>query len=330
MNNSTPSNGAEDSSTEIMTSLSAMAWSFAFGVLAVMAIFGNLSVIFAFARDIRLRTRTNFIIVGLSTADLLVSFMAIPLYIAMIMLYTSHRKIHVALNVIYHAVDVFGGFASIFHLIFISLERFYAIAFPVNHRNSSKNIYRRALMGCWVAAGTLAFIHSIRQSDYNIGGAFFVLFCVCFFVAFIVICAAYFGIWRKTKEKKLIQKGSGRVFKRHQQEIMISMSILIVIIVFVLTWLPFFCINAIFFFEGTFKRTSIPFEVVQFTKLLHYSNSAINPIIYSLRIPGFRRTFTGLIRRESTRSLRISLALSRHDSTKNDQGHNLVDATIGS
>ena len=329
MNNSSSSNGTMGSTgAEITTSLSIFSWSIAFGVLAVMAIFGNIAVILAFTRNIKLHTRANYIIVGLSTADLLVGSIAVPLYIGIIVLYARQSEIPFLLSVIYHAVDIFGGFASIFHLIIISLERFYAIAFPVNHRNSSKVAYRRVLMICWVASASLAVIHSTTHGDFNITSAFFIIFCVCFVTAFIVICAAYFGIWKRTTEKKLISK---RALKRHQREMMIATSLLIVIVVFVLTWLPFFCINAIFFFEGGVAVNSIPFEVVQFTKLLHYSNSAINPVIYSLRIPGFKKTFTSFMRRESTRSFRLSaVSLSRHKSTKNDQRYNMTDMTLAS
>ena len=316
MNNSTAANETLRPAPESITSLSIMAWTVVFGILAVMAIFGNSTVILAFIRNIKLHTRTNFIIVGLATADLLVGFIAVPLYISITLLFKRHLDIPVVLGVTYHAVDVFGGFASIFHLMLISLERFYAIAFPVSHRNSSKAVYLGVLVICWVTAGTLSFIHSIRYSNYNITRAFFILFFVCFSVALFVICTTYLGIWRKAKEKKLMRKGSRRTFKRHDHEVMIAMSLLIVIVVFAVTWLPFFCINAVYFFQSELKRKSISFEVIQFTKLLHYSNSVINPIIYSLKIPGFKKTFSSLIRRGSTRSRRASFSLSRRDSSR--------------
>lgn len=315
MNNSTAANETLPS-PETMTSFSIMAWSVAFGTLAAMAIFGNSTVILAFIRNMKLHTRTNFIIVGLATADLLVGLIAVPLYMSMTLLYKRHLYIPLELSVIYHAVDVFGGFASIFHLMLISLERFYAIAYPVSHRNSSKVVYLGGLIICWVTAGTLSFIHAIRYSNSNITRAFFILFFVCFSVALFAICFMYLGIWRKAKEKKLVRKGSRRTLKRQDLEVKIAMSLLIVIIVFAVTWLPFFCINAVYFFQSERKRKTISLEVIQFTKLLHYSNSAINPIIYSLKIPGFKKTFTSLIRRESMRSRRASFSLSRRESSR--------------
>lgn len=282
MNNTTAVNGTSLSPDDI-TSFSVMAWGVAFGTLAVMAIFGNSTVILAFIRNLSLHTRTNFIIVGLATADLLVGLIAVPLYMSMMLLYQRHLYIPVVLSVIYHAMDVFGGFASIFHLMLISLERFYAIAYPVSHRNSSKVVYVGVLMICWVTAGTLSFVHSFRYSSYNIKRAFFILFCVSFFVAFFAICLMYLGIWRKAKERKLVRKGSRKTVQRQDHEVRIAISLLIVIIVFAVTWLPFFCINTVYFFQSDRKRKKISFEVIQFTKLLQYCNSAMNPIIYSFK-----------------------------------------------
>ena len=313
MNNSTAANETRPRD-ESITSFAIMAWSIAFGMLAVMATTGNSTVIVAFARNTKLHTRTNYIIVGLATADLLVGLIAVPLYIGLMLFYTRHLVAPESLKAVYNVADIFGGFSSIFHLMLISLERLYAIALPVNHRNSSKWLYVAALIVSWSVSGTLSFLHSLRHGNSDIRKTFLVLMWIFFTVAFIVICTAYIVIWRKAKERKLLGRGFRRGLRRQDREIMIAMSLLIVIIVFVVTWLPFFCINTIYFFAS--EPTTISFQVIQFTKLLHYCNSAINPIVYSLKIPGFKKTFTSLLRWESVRSLRASFSLSRRESSK--------------
>lgn len=312
MNNTTAVNETSPLPKNI-TSFSVMAWGVAFGTLAVMAIFGNSTVILAFIRNLSLHTRTNFIIVGLATADLLVGLIAVPLYMSMTLLYQRHLHIPMVLSVIYHVVDVFGGFASIYHLMSISLECFYAIAYPVSHRNSSKV---GVLVICWVTAGTLSFIHSFRYSNYNIQRAFCILFCVSFTVAFFAKCFMYLGMWQKAKERKLVRIGSRKTLKRQHYDVKIALSLLIVIIVFAVTWLPFFCINTVYFFQSDRKRKKISFKVIQFTKLLHFCNSAMNPIVYSFKIPGFKNIFISLIRKDLSRSPRTSFSFSRWNSSK--------------
>lgn len=98
MNNTTAVNETSPLPKNI-TSFSVMAWGVAFGTLAVMAIFGNSTVILAFIRNLSLHRRTNFIIVGLATADLLVGLIAVPLYMSMMLLYQRHLHIPMVLSV---------------------------------------------------------------------------------------------------------------------------------------------------------------------------------------------------------------------------------------
>ena len=291
-----------------------VAWSLAYGAVALCATLGNLLVIAAFARNAKLHTRTNYFVVGLASADLLVGIVAVPLYISLMLLY-QRAPIPEALNSVHLIADIFGGFSSIFHLMLISLERFYAIVCPVSHRNSSRWKYLLSLAIVWIVSACLSVIHNSLKGSKK---AFLILLLVCFAVAFIVICAAYVGIWRKAKQRKRKSSNSlasKRKRRKHDQELVIAITVLIVIALFIVTWLPFVCINVLYYFTSHSIKLNV--DVIQFTKLLHYSNSAINPIIYSLKIPGFKKTFTSLLRRESLqRSFSRSYSFSRRDSRK--------------
>lgn len=294
--------------------LATMAWSVAYGTVAVMAIFGNSMVIMAFVRNAKLHTRTNYFVVGLASADLLVGVLVVPLYISNMLLYKRKLAIPSALNSVYLVTDIFGGFASIFHLMLISLERFYAIVCPVSHRNSSRWMYIVSLAVVWVVSGSLSVIHALREGSSS-KEAFMILIVVCFGVAFLVICAAYVGIWRKARKRRRKHStslASKRKRRKQDQDVTIAITVLMVIVLFIVTWLPFVCINVLYFFKVL--ATNIKVDVILFAKLLHYSNSAINPIIYSLKIPGFKKTFTSLLRRESQRSMSRSHSFSRRDS----------------
>ncbi|EDO38123.1 predicted protein, partial [Nematostella vectensis] len=98
-----------------------------------MAAFGNSMVIVAFVRNLKLHTRTNFFVIGLAAADFIVGVLAVPLFICTFWYYTRSLDIPLILRRIYDAADIFSGFASIFQLVLISLERCYAILYPVSH-----------------------------------------------------------------------------------------------------------------------------------------------------------------------------------------------------
>ena len=288
-----------------------MAWSIALGILAVMAILGNSMVIAVFTQNRKLHTRTNYFVVGLAAADLLVGLFPIPMYIS-ILFYSYRGKLSSNLMDFFTAFDIFGSFASIFQLTMIGLERYYAIVHPVSHRNSNKWLYLCTLAFVWLLSATLSVMHAVSTPRKRHAFTFLMLVLTCLSIT--VIFFAYVGILRRAKKRS---KQKHRRRKKQDQEVLIALTILMLFAVFIITWLPFFIIILIYYFDYSLGET-IPLFAVQFTKLLHYSNSAINPIIYSLKIPGFKSTFTSLIRRETRRSVSRSFngSLIRRDSSR--------------
>lgn len=268
-------------------------------------------VITVFTQNRKLHTRTNYFVVGLAAADLLVGMFPIPMYIS-ILFYMRTAPLSKSLMDPFVAFDIFGSFASIFQLTMIGLERYYAIAHPVSHRNSNKCLYLCTLAFVWLLSATLSIIHAFSEKGKRHVFTFLMLVLIC--LSIIVIFFAYVGILRRARKRS---KQKHRRRKKQDQEVLIALTILMLFAVFIITWLPFFIISLIYYF-GYILGTSIPPFVVQFTKLLHYSNSAINPIIYSLKIPGFKSTFTSLIHRETRRSVSRSFngSLIRRDSSR--------------
>ncbi|EDO35569.1 predicted protein, partial [Nematostella vectensis] len=113
-------------------------WCIVNGVLSFSAIFGNSLIILSFVRFKKLRTRTNYFIVGLAVADFLVGLISMPMWIAS-MITVWLRTTSWMRSVLYRAflaLDAFAGISSILHLMLISLERMFAIGWPIYHRVS--------------------------------------------------------------------------------------------------------------------------------------------------------------------------------------------------
>lgn len=81
----------------------------------------------------------------------------------------------------------------------------------------------------------------------------------------------------------------------------LAITVLIVIGVFLLCWLPFFALNV----WAAFKQQEIPSAADFITSLLAYGNSAFNPLIYGLKNKKFLKTFKAILTcknpRQSTR-----------------------------
>lgn len=80
----------------------------------------------------------------------------------------------------------------------------------------------------------------------------------------------------------------------NQKEMKLILTIFFVIILFIAAWTPFMVINIITFLC---VKCFIPNKVVYFSKLLHYSNSVVNPVVYGYRLPEFKKAFYILLKK---------------------------------
>lgn len=103
-------------------------------LVAICAVFGNGLVIVVFSKERKLRRRTNYYIVSLAAADLLVGLFAIPFAIlASIGLPTN---LHACLFTV--SILVVLCTISIFCLVAVSVDRYWAILYPMGYSRTMR------------------------------------------------------------------------------------------------------------------------------------------------------------------------------------------------
>lgn len=263
-------------------------WILTCSVVAIIAIAGNLLVIAAFVRAINLNSRVNYFVVGLATADILVGSISIPLWNYILYLTWKGAGISLLVTRVYEAFDVFAGVNSILHLMAVSTERLYATLKPYswNNRSHSKKVYQCALVLIWTISSILASLFAIPMNKV-VHTTRFHLMNIFFFGPLVIICLAYGGIWYGIRKRT-------HLHPRHSNEgsTRLTCTVLIVIGLFVLAWMPFFIVR---FILDDCQKYCIPWRLFFFTKVLHFSNSGINPVIYGLRIPEYRKFITQVL-----------------------------------
>ena len=100
-------------------------------MIATMIVFGNSLVIGAFRVNRRLRTATNLLLMSLAIADMLVGLITVPLWVYIFMYYNVVRSV----LKFYKMFNVIFVVSSILHLTAVTLERCYALVWPIKHRN---------------------------------------------------------------------------------------------------------------------------------------------------------------------------------------------------
>lgn len=268
-----------------------------YAILIPLTVFGNGSVIAAFATNTRLRTATNIFIVGLAASDLLVGAFSVPFWTFVV----SHENIMAGYcfpaYAVYISFDIFAGCASILQLTAIAIERFISTQWPLLHRKMPQSVYCIMLFLAWLCATVMAALQPLQarteswRKNYTI-----VLFVSCFCCPLLIIVTCYFYIFKITRFQTRRRCTSS---SRHCgltpggaiNELNVAITVAVITVLFLAAWLPFFIVTVI----ATFCLACLPsppgvLDLVKFLKFLQYSGSAINPYIYAYRNTEMRRS----------------------------------------
>ena len=254
-------------------------WSSAFGLLAVLIILGNFFSICVFHRK-KSRKRSYFLLISLAVADLMVGLFAIPLFIK-----GSSTEHSYLWRLVSKSFDAFTGLTSIYTLAVISLERLFAILCPLRHRTLTSRSYIYAIAIPWIAAAVFIAVIILKPNG-RVKHPSYKFFPFLFLITpLLTMCVAYFSIWIKQKSTKGIRN------HRAARESKLTKTLFLVTGASLLTWTPFQIINNLFLFQGL----QISLTVSNLSKILQFSNSLVNVVIYPLRIPEFKTTLKNII-----------------------------------
>lgn len=272
------------------------AWCTAFGITNFAILVCNLLALYAFYdnRVRMLNMRANYFILNLCCADLMVGCVSLPLYLHTLVEWLHHKQQRWHTSVyIYMGVDIFSGFASIFTLVVIALERVYAIYCPLRHKLCRAKLYFSLLAAVWLLSSFMTVLYFFDQLKIVSFDVFFYTTSICLLLSFIVTIAAYLAIWVRTAFRNW-HKG-----KTDVRNVKLAQTLRIITVVFGFTWLPFQILNTVYWVCHKMDKTRgcIPdFSLFYLCKLLQYANSFANPIIYSFRIPEFKNTLLSLVK----------------------------------
>ena len=291
MNDTTTEDNDQGSKYDLVTDKSlanVITWCAAFVVIAVSIIVANILTIAVFGGKHIQRKRTHFFLINLSTADLMVGSVAVPLWVIIIYQDSAsprwqHKPI---ISVLYFTVDMLTGFASFFSVAAIALERLYSVIKPVKYRLLKSRRYFLAISCIWLSAGVVVLLKFVR---FNIYTVYLNIVFLCLGLPLVATVLSYFVIFMKMR-KRISNRHRSQRRRSHEDDIKLAWTLFLVTAIFFITWTPFVIINALYIYiclSGACPNISR--DVIYFTKLLQYGNSCVNPIIYVVRIPAFQK-----------------------------------------
>ncbi|XP_062405298.1 dopamine receptor D4b [Sardina pilchardus] len=193
-----------------------------FGILLIIVIIGgNTLVCLSVYTEKALKTTTNYFIVSLAVADLMLAVLVLPLYV-----YSEFQGGIWSLNMMVcdglMTMDVMLCTASIFNLCAISLDRFIAVAVPLHYnRKHVDNRQIILLSGTWllafaVASPILFGINNVPdrdQSECKLEDDNYVVYSsVCSFfipcpIMLLLYCRMFYGLrqWEEARKARLLK-----------------------------------------------------------------------------------------------------------------------------
>ena len=254
----------------------------------------NIITIVIFVKKKRqLQRRSTYLIIHLAIVDALVGIVSGPLQIEIGMsqfcpLWNYRRETISSQHLSFAFVYLFSS-TSLTNLTAISLERLHATFFPFRYRCVRKWVYRAIIIVIWL----IAIVREVAQivlkgiADRAVINTY--LYILFYAVSLFVICVSYILITFKVRCSRHPQFHS-----RSKRERKLTGTALIVSLVSLLCFLPAIIYLAYLGFSSTYF---INVHIKMAVQVLFLANSLVNPIIYALRMPGFRKSLLQLVYR---------------------------------
>ena len=265
--------------------------------MPVLGAVSNALLLVAFIKDPLkcFRNSATYLVMNLAVSDSLYC-LTVPLHFTKITVKSNSHSI------VDFLVDYFAG-VSFLSIISISIDRFLMVAYPIKHRIAMK---RRTII-LWIAAiwitmcieVSLLRLHTIRNRhviQYTVGT-------IAVTLSAVLYSSTYYKLKKQSRNMALQNSTEGRT-----QEIQILKEKRFLKTIIIIACIAFSCVipNTIFFLShdalGLRKDTLIYKVIGTASLLIFYLNFAVNPLIYILRLPNYRKTFYLLYCRRQTAS----------------------------
>ena len=291
----------------MFSSSECITWFALFLTESVAIVTVNLLSIIIFIKNSNLRTRAMYLVINLTVADNFVGGIS-SIFLFEILGYDC-QIVTVGSNTAPEGnitLFVFRWFplTSLTSIAVISLDRMHATFRPFRHRNIKKWVYWVTIGAIWVLAAVMSTVITLVYLRFGMQVPLPLYLwlsycCLCL----LVICVSYTSIavryWCAARPQH-----HGATSRQRK----LTVTLLIMTIVSLLFWLPYL----IFTFVILTGRRSLSFQQMMRVRfillLLFYTNSFVNPIIYTIRILEFRKALIALFTCQKRQNAAIPLA----------------------
>ncbi|XP_058510524.1 somatostatin receptor type 5-like [Solea solea] len=269
-------------------------------IVFIVGFLGNTLVIYVVIRYVKMKTVTNMYILNLALADELY-ILGIPfLGTNSALSYWPYGDFFCKVCM---TADAMSQFSSTFCLTVMSIDRYLAVVYPIRSTKwRNPQVAKIFNIMVWVVSFLIVLpvtIYSHVQKEFNTcniswpeprdsWSIAFILYTsiLGFFGPVFVISLCYLLIVIKVRSAG-VRAG---VTNRRRSERKVTKMVVIIVLVFVICWLPFFItniVNLVYIIPESKTTATVYFVLV----ILTYVNSCANPILYGFLSDNFKQSF---------------------------------------
>ncbi|XP_047430349.1 trace amine-associated receptor 1-like [Mugil cephalus] len=264
-------------------------------LLTAVTICGNLLVIISIIYFKQLHTPTNYLILSLAVADLLIGALMFPFNMAFSV--TTCLYQNTTTCKIRNALDVTISSSSVLNLCCISIDRYYAVCHPLMYNTKlTDHVSMMMGLGSWAVSVLYGICFFVMKYYYNLCRieCFFlsgVISILAFYVPTIILLCVYSKILlvalKQVSSLRNATSQSGPVASKKERKATKTMAI--VMGLYLICWLP------IFISYPFYTLSNIVAALVEPFNWFALSNSMFNPFIYAFFYQWFRSAFRMVI-----------------------------------
>nr|XP_011451485.1 QRFP-like peptide receptor [Crassostrea gigas] len=297
-------------------------------IVIVLAICGNMLVIWTVWKNNHMHTVTNYYIVNLAVSDFLVSAIVTPLKL---LEFTAPCRWNIfrsdGLCSFMSYFQPLFVFVSVLTLVAISIERYYAIVHPLSAMKvNSKSRTKKIIAATWIIPAILATPYCFSRAEpFTISSElgtltgelcsdrfdeldghtgdfrrifFVILFVVMYFIPLAIIVVTCTKIAICLTRPFVV--GNSATYKqdptskrRHEvNKRKVARMVIVVAVAFIVAWSPLYIVSVVSVLqpENFLQKSNFIFSMLC-AHLFGFINSCVNPFIYTVMSEKFRQSF---------------------------------------
>ena len=276
-----------------------LSWSLLSLALGIVTFLGNLLTITVFWKRRVTLKRTTYLLINLAVADLMVGVGITGFAIASMFIGGDSKNIWLTIE-----VTTIPSNASIFSLSIVALERLFAVVRPLRHRTTKTRLYFHAVAMVWLATAFIFLLVVLNIPLYLLGGEVWYAMVGFHSASIVLICTSYLAMWRVISKRP-------QQFQPREQNKKLAKTLFIVTVVSLVTWLPFEVFATIALIDEDLIHRSL----LSFSWSATILNSLLNPLVYALRMPEFRREVKLLFGKRSFQNFEENIPMANPGGT---------------